>query len=75
MALASTIKVFCFVMELHGDKYNINLEVVTPLKCNSMYDVPQIIRVIAHLYIWLQLTKGKSICQYGLLIYFPTNIY
>jgi hypothetical protein len=41
MALATTIKVFfCFVIELHGDKYNTNLEVVTPLKCNSTYDMP-----------------------------------
>ena len=30
---------FCLVMELHGDKYNTNLEVVPPLKCNSMHDV------------------------------------
>ena len=72
MALATAIKLFCF-MGSHMCNIWQQLEFVTPLKYNLTYDVPSIINVIAHLCIWLQYTQGTIICQYRLLICFPTK--
>ena len=79
MALATIIKFFCFsYMELRGDKYDTKVESLWHLlKYNSM--CANALNPISHnsslMYIWLQLTRGKTICQYRLLVYCPTRNY
>ena len=73
MALATIIKFFCFsYMELRGDKYDTKAESLWHLlKYNSMCaNAPNPISHNSSLmYIWLQLTRGKTICQYRLLFF------
>ena len=79
MALATIIKFFRFsYMELRGDKYDTKVESLWHLlKYNSM--CANALNPISHnsslMYIWLQLTRGKTICQYRLLVYCPTRNY